>query len=104
MKKAGLLMCLLAGIAFASTKSFTITLFEPAMVGGTQLKAGDYKCEIQNQKIVLKRGHSATEAAVKVETAERKYDTTAVTYNYANGKNKVQEIVVGGTHTKLVLN
>jgi hypothetical protein len=104
MKKALLFVCLVAGMAFASAKSFTVTLFEPAMIGGTELQAGDYKCELQDQKIVLKHGHDATEASVKVETAEGKYSSTAVTYTNADGKNKVEEIRVGGTNMKLVLN
>jgi hypothetical protein len=91
-------------MAFASAKSFTVTLFEPAMIGGTELKAGDYKCELQDQKIVLKHGHDSTEAAVKVETGESKYSSTAVTFANADGKNKVEEIRVGGTNMKLVLN
>ncbi|HTT60561.1 MAG TPA: hypothetical protein VMG35_01920 [Bryobacteraceae bacterium] len=103
MKKALLFVCLLAGMAFASTKSFTVTFFQPAMIGGTEVKAGDYKCEVQNEKIVLKRGKETTEANVKVETGEGKYPTTTVTYADANGKNKVQEIRVGGTNMKLVL-
>ncbi len=73
MKKALLFACLLAGMAFASAKSFTVTLFEPAMIGGTELKAGDYKFELQDQKIVIKHGHDTTEAAVKVETGDAKY-------------------------------
>jgi hypothetical protein len=104
MKKAVLFVCLLAGMAFAGTKSFTVTLFEPATVGGTVLKAGDYKCEIQDQKIVLTHGQDTAEAAVKVETGEHKYPSTAVSYATADGKNKVEEILVGGTHMKLVLN
>lgn len=105
MKKTMLFVCLLAGLALASTKSFTVTLFEPATIGGTELKAGDYKCELQNEKIVLKHGHESAEAAVKVETnAEGKYASTAVTYADANGSHKVQEIRVGGTNMKLVLN
>jgi len=104
MKKALLLVCVLAGMAFASTKSFTVTLFEPTVIGGTELKAGSYRCEIQDQKIVLKHGHQSTEAAVKVETGDAKYSSTTVRYNIADGKNKVEEIRVGGTNMKLVLN
>jgi hypothetical protein len=104
MKKALLCVCLLAGMAWASTKSFTVTLYEPATVGATELKAGDYRCELQDQKIVIKRGHDTTEAAVKVETGEGKYANTTVTYANADGKNKIQEIKVGGTNMKLVLN
>jgi hypothetical protein len=104
MKKALLFTCLLAGMAFASTKWFTVTLFEPATIGGTELKAGDYRFEVQDQKILIKHGRDTTEAAVKVETGEGKYSSTAVTYANADGKNKIQEIRVGGTNMKLVLN
>ena len=104
MKKALLFVCLLAGMAFASAKSFTVTLFQPAMIGGTELKAGDYKCEMQDQKIVIKHGQDVTEAAVKVETNQGKYPSTSVTYANADGKNKIEEIRVGGTNMKLVLN
>lgn len=103
MKKALLFVCLLAGMALASTKSFTVTLFEPASIGGTELKAGDYRCELQDQKIVIKHGHDTTEAAVKVETSESKYSSTTVRYASADGKNKVEEIRVGGTNLKLML-
>jgi hypothetical protein len=104
MKKAVLFVCLVAGMAFASAKSFTVTLFEPAMIGGTELKAGDYKCELQDQKLVLKHGRDTTEAAVKVESGDGKYSSTSVTFASADGKNKVEEIRVGGTNMKLVLN
>jgi hypothetical protein len=103
MKKALLFVCLLAGMALASTKSFTVTLFEPATIGGTELKAGDYRCELQDQKIVIKRGHQTTEAAVKVESGDAKYSSTTVRYANADGKNKVEEIRVGGTNMKIVL-
>ena len=103
MKKALLFVCLLAGMALASAKSFTVTLFEPATIGGTEFKAGDYRCELQDQKIVIKHGHQTTEAAVKVESGEAKYSSTTVRYANADGKNKVEEIRVGGTNMKLVL-
>jgi hypothetical protein len=103
MKKTVLLLCLLAGAALASTKSFTVTLYEPATIGGTELKAGDYKCELKDQKLVIKRGRETTEAAVKVETGEAKYASTSVRFNVGDGKSKVQEIRVGGTTMKLVL-
>ncbi|HLY17554.1 MAG TPA: hypothetical protein VKR61_10025 [Bryobacteraceae bacterium] len=104
MKRTLLFVCLVAGMAFASAKTYTVTLFEPATVGGTELKAGDYKFELQDQKIVIKHGKETTEAAVKVETGEGKYASTTVRFGNADGKNKVEEIRVGGTNMKLVLN
>ncbi|HUE03380.1 MAG TPA: hypothetical protein VMR62_27705 [Bryobacteraceae bacterium] len=104
MKKAILSVCLLAGLAFASVKSYTVTFLVPATIGGTQLQAGDYKIEVQDQKVVIKHGRQTTEADVKVEAGESKYKTTTVRYDMADGKNKVVEIQVGGTTMKLVLN
>lgn len=91
-------------MAFASAKTYTVTFFAPTTVGGTELKAGDYRFEVQDQKIVIKHGHDTTEASVKVETGDAKYPSTTVTYGNADGKNKVEEIRVGGTNMKLVLN
>ncbi len=103
MKRTLLFVCLMAGMAFASAKSYTVTFFEPSVIGGTELKAGDYKVELQDQKLVIKHGKDTTEAAVKVETGDAKYSTTTVRYANADGKNKVEEIRLGGTKMKLVL-
>ena len=104
MKRTLLFVCLMAGMAFASAKSYTVTFFEPTLIGGTELKAGEYKFEVQEQKIVIKHGKELTEASVKVETVDSKYPATTVRYANADGKNKVEEIRVGGTKMKLVLN
>jgi hypothetical protein len=103
MKKALLLVCLLAGAALASTKSFTVTLYEPSVIGGTELKAGDYQCQLKDQKLVIKHGRETTETGVKVENSEAKYASTTVRYNTGDGKSKVEEIRVGGTNMRLVL-
>ena len=103
MKKAMLFVCLVAGMAFASAKSYTVSFLVPATIGGTELSAGDYKFELQDQKIVIKHGRQTTEAAVKVETGNAKYATTSVQYHNADGKYKVSEIQIGGTNMKLVM-
>ena len=69
----------LAGLA--SAKSYSITLFELSVIGGTELKPGDYTLELKDEKVVIKKGKQMGEAAVKVETADSKYfhDVCAVT-------------------------
>ena len=104
MKKAMLFVCLVAGMVFASAKSYTVTFLVPTTVGGTELKAGDYRFELQDQKILIKHGRQTTEVAVKVETGDAKYSSTTVRYDNADGKYKVEEIRVGGTNMRLVLN
>lgn len=105
MKKKLLLAISVAGLALASAKSYSITLFQPAMFGTTQLAAGSYKVEIDGGKAVIHSGKKdVCEAPVKVENAESKYDTTAVRFDNTGGQMRIQEIHVGGSKTKLVFN
>jgi|SRR5689334_5307362 len=91
--------------ASASAKSYSISLFAPAMLGNTQLAPGDYKVEVNDQKAVIQKGNKKEcEAPVKVEIADTKYGTTTVRFSNSDGKMHIQEIHVGGTKTKLVFN
>jgi hypothetical protein len=94
---------LVAGLAVASARSYTVSLFEPATVGSTELKPGEYKIEVNDQKAIIRKGKVQTESQVKVEEGDTKFDTTVVRYvNNADGKVHIQEIRIGGTKTKLV--
>jgi hypothetical protein len=98
-----LVVCLaLAGLAIASAAQHRVTLFEESIVNGTTLKPGDYKLVIEGDKAVLSRGKQLVEAPVSVQKAESKYGTTSVRYNSGDGKQRVQEIRLGGTDTKVV--
>jgi len=91
-------------LAVASAKTYNLTLFQPSVLNGTELKAGDYKLDVQDQKIVIRSGKKSVEAAVKVETGEQKFPATTVRYANNGGKYHIQEIRVGGTNIKLVVN
>jgi hypothetical protein len=96
---------LLAGLAVASTPTYKVNLFEPAMVGTTELKAGEYKLEVNNQKATLSNNKVQTESQVKVEEGDSKFPTTVVRYtSNPDGKIRIQEIRIGGTKTKLLFN
>ncbi len=90
------------GLALASAKSYDVKLFEPALAGSTELKAGDYQVSVDGQNVTLKNGKTASQLPAKVELADQKYDATSVKYVTANGKKQIQEIHLGGTKTKLV--
>lgn len=90
-----------AGMAVAAGKTYNIKLYEPAMVGNTELKAGEYRVEVNDQTAVIKSGKVKQEAAVKVETSDSKYDNTTVRLS-SGAKPRIQEIRIGGTKTKLV--
>ncbi|MGC4049001.1 MAG: hypothetical protein QM757_05725 [Paludibaculum sp.] len=88
----------------ASAATYQVTLFQPSTVAGKELKAGDYKLTVDNDKATIAKGKDKVEATVKVENSDTKYSATSVRYTDDNGKMKVQEIRLGGTTTRLVFN
>ncbi|HEV3331693.1 MAG TPA: hypothetical protein VG096_11965 [Bryobacteraceae bacterium] len=102
MKKILLFAIGVAGLAIASTNSYSVKLLSPAMLGTIALEPGEYRVEVIDQKAVIRNGRFHGEAPVKVESGDTKYGTTVVRFNTADGKMHIQEIHVGGTKTKLV--
>lgn len=103
-KKLIILFVVLAGLVLATSASYTVTLFQPSVVGGTELKPGDYKLTVQDNKAIIQKGKDKAEATIKSETGDSKFSSTSVRYITSDGKNKIQEIRLGGTTTKLVFN
>lgn len=101
MKKFAFGFAVMALAVASAADSYRVTLLEPSVIGGKELKPGDYKVTVDNNKATIK-GRDSVEVNVKVETTEKKFGTTAVRYTQADGKNNVQEIRVGNTKTKLV--
>ena len=97
-------LAILALAAAASAKSYSITLYEPSVIGGTELKPGNYSLELIDQKVVIRKGKQMGEAAVKIESADSKYSSTTVRYSNGDGKFHIQEIHLGGTNMKLIVN
>jgi len=84
----------------AASGTYKISLLDDSVVGGQQVKAGDYKVEIKdNNTAVLMHGKKSIEVQAKTETSPTKFSTTEIEYT---NKNQVQEIRIGGTNTKLV--
>jgi hypothetical protein len=80
--------------------SYTITLVQPAVVNGVQLKPGDYRLQVDPAKISITQGKQTVEMpAAKVETVEKKFDVTAIRYD----GEKLAEIRLGGTKTRIVV-
>lgn len=104
MRGKVLLFFMAAGLAAAGAKTYTMDLFEPALFGSTELKPGVYKVEVVDQKATVRNGKLLGECPVKVETVDRKYDTTSVRFlnKGDGGKLRIQELRIGGTKTKLV--
>jgi len=102
MKKRLLFAFVVAGLAIASAKSYSIDLFQPSLLGNTELARGHYSVDVDGQKAVIRNGRIHCEAPVKVENMDKKYSTTTVRFANGDGKMHIQEIHIGGTTTKLV--
>jgi len=92
----------LALAAASAASSYRVTLFEASQVAGTELKPGEYKITLKDNKAVISRGKTSVEADVKTETADAKFGSTTVRYRNGDGKYRIQEIRLGGTNTRLV--
>jgi hypothetical protein len=103
MKKLVIAIALL-GLSLAYAKSFHLVLYEKSMLGSTELKPGEYRIELKDQQVVLKNGKLEAQAAVKVENESNKFPTTTVRYSNGDGHFRIQEIRLGGTNMKLVVN
>jgi hypothetical protein len=97
-----LVLFAIAGLAVASAKSYTVTLYQPAMVGSTELKAGEYRLEVVGDKAVIRNGRVEAESPVKLESGETKFRGTSMRFTQDGGKMHIQSIRLGGTSTTVV--
>ena len=102
MKKTLFVFATLALAIASAAASYKVTLFQASMINGTELKPGDYKIELKDNKVFVKGGKNVVEADVKVENSTEKFNSTSVRYTNADGKMKVQEIRLGGTNSRIV--
>src|SRR5580704_8237991 len=99
MKKIMFAVATFALTALAASNTFHVTFDGPAWIGGTEVKAGDYRVQVEGDKAILKSGKNVIEAPAKLETADHKFQSTGVVLD---SKQKVQEIQIGGTKDRIV--
>jgi len=94
---------LLAALATANAKTYSVELSGPSVVAGTDLKAGTYHIDLMDSSVVLKRGKTAITVPVKLEKAATKYPATTIRYEVTGGKMEIKQIRLGNTNLNLVL-
>ncbi|HYP04632.1 MAG TPA: hypothetical protein VER03_00225 [Bryobacteraceae bacterium] len=102
MKKLALTFATLGLAAASAASTYKVTLHQPTLIAGKELKPGVYKVEVNDTTARLSQGKESVEAPVKTETAESKFRDTSVRYRNGDGKYRIEEIRIGGTATKLV--
>jgi len=93
-----------AGTVPIAGSSFKVTLAQPSVVNGNDLKAGEYRLNLGTEKVTIVSGKINIEVPVSVQSVDQKFDATAIRYTTVNGKSMIAEIRLGGTKTKLVFN
>ena len=93
-----------AGTVPSSGGSYKITLLQPSVVNGNDLKAGEYRLNLGTDKVTMIIGKQAVEVPVKIESVDKKFEVTAIRYTTVGGKSAISEIRLGGTKTRLVFN
>jgi len=100
MTLSKLTLCLATlALGIASAATYPITLPSDLKAGNTQLKAGDYKVQLEGDQAVFKQGKETIQVPVTVEQ-------NATTYRYTTmeaSSSALQSITLGGTKTKLVV-
>lgn len=86
------------GVASAAS-SYKITLPSDTWAGDTQLKAGDYKVQVEGDKATFMQGKTSIQVVASVETAAKKFSDTTL----ESSGTKLQAIDIGGTTTKIVI-
>jgi len=103
-KRFVLAFAILSLAVACAASSYKITLTQPSVVNGNQLKAGEYRLSVEASKVIIASGKESVEIPVKVENNDQKFDTTSIRYTEEGGKSNISEIRIGGTKTKLVFN
>lgn len=88
-----------AALAMMSAANrYSVTFYDPVVVNGTSLKAGEYNLEIKDNVAIIKQGKVTAQAPVKLENEDKKFSTNTVRIN----GTQVEEIHLGGTHTRVI--
>jgi hypothetical protein len=90
------------GLAAHAGSSYNLRLSQAAEVGGTELKPGDYRVQVEGSKATIKGEGRTVETNVQVEDGSAKFARTSVRYDTADGKYRMQQIQIGGTKTTLI--
>jgi hypothetical protein len=73
-------------LTVACAKTYYVILYQPSVVAGVELKPGEYRLDLNGDKVILKNGKHVAESTVKVEDNGEKFSRTSVRYDNGAGK------------------
>jgi hypothetical protein len=89
------------GMAVAAS-GYHLTISNPTWVNGNELKPGDYRVQVEGDKVMIKNRDTDVETSAKMQTADKKFPVTSVRSDNVNGQQQLKEIDFGGSKTAIV--
>jgi len=90
------------GAAMAAS-NYHLKITTPTWVNGNELKPGDYRVQVESDKVMITGRDTNVEAPAKINTAEKKFSVTSTRSSDASGQHQLEEIDFGGSKTSVVL-
>jgi len=93
----------LSSIAVLSAKTYELTLTSLTKAGSVELKAGQYKLKVDGANAIFTDMNSEKSftTPVKVVVTDKKFDETKVQSTKDGETDRIEEIDLGGSKTKL---
>ena len=91
-----------AGASADEPKTYKISVASQSKIGGSELQPGEYKLVVDAPKVQFLKGKDAVDVNAKVETADAKFEHTAITTKVVDGVRQIVEIRIGGSKTRLM--
>ena len=85
------------------SKGYRITLSDAAKIGTAELRPGNYTLVFDAPKVRFTELDSgkAIELEAKVESVDKKFDTTEIHSQQVDGVRRINEIRLGGSKTRI---
>ena len=98
-----LLVIAALSVLIVSAKNYSFSVSDPSKAGTASLKPGEYTVKVDGEQVVVSdKAGNRIETAAKLETADRKFEHTAIATTDADGVKRIVSIEFGGTRYKLV--
>jgi hypothetical protein len=93
----------LSSLTVLSAKTYEIVLSNTTKAGTLQLKPGQYKLKVEGANAIFTEVNSSKSytTPVKVENGDKKFDDTRVQSTKDGDSERINEIDLGGSKTKL---
>ena len=90
-------------LSVASAKTYDILLSSPTKAGNLQLKAGEYRLNLNGSKAIFTDVNTAKSftTEVKVENSDTKFSDTKIDSSTEGSTSVIKDIELGGSKTKI---